>query len=296
MLSLRIGLIYCFLNLINRKRYIGGTKSGRGRFNDYRLGFAKGKCHSILLQRAFLKYGAENFRVIILEEIPHIENDTVEWFKARLLYAEQFWMDYYASWARECGYNISPTAGSPLGLKRSKKTKEKISKSLLEVGKDPKVKKKRSEAQIKRYEDPEERKKHSKSAIKRYEEDPEARRKLSKARIKYYEDHPEAKEKISEARIKYFKDPEARRKLSKSLLEVGKDPKVKKKRSKAQLKRYEDPKEREKTSKALCGRKLDKKVKKKMSKARKRWIKEHLEEFAAQRRKAARTRRSNNAL
>ena len=130
MLSLRIGIVYCFLNLINHKRYVGSAKSGQHRFYNYWNDFKKNKCHNRYLFGAFLKYGAENFKVIILEEVYHIENDTTEWFHARLLHAEQFWMDYYASWDPKYGYNICPFANSRLGTKQSKISREKISKGV----------------------------------------------------------------------------------------------------------------------------------------------------------------------
>lgn len=60
--------IYKIVNKLNNKYYLGSSKNFHVRklkhFNELR----KGKHHNIYLQRAFNKYGEENFEFIILEE------------------------------------------------------------------------------------------------------------------------------------------------------------------------------------------------------------------------------------
>ena len=60
--------IYKIVNKINNKYYLGSSKDFHVRklkhFNELR----KGKHHNIYLQRAFNKYGEENFEFIVLEE------------------------------------------------------------------------------------------------------------------------------------------------------------------------------------------------------------------------------------
>ena len=275
MLSLRIGIVYCFLNLINRKRYIGSTKNSRDRFYGYWRGFKNGKCHNFLLQRAFLKYGADAFKVIILEEVP-VENDTTEWFKARLLYAEQFWMDYYASWARECGYNISSTAGSPLGVKWSKESKKKQSKVQKKRWEDPNERKKVSESTKKVWEDPKLRKKQSKAQIRRWM-DPKQRKKMSKVAKKVWKDS-KLRRKQRNTTTEYWKEPTKKEEASKKLKKYFKDhPEIGKQHSEDMIKYWENPTTRKEQSKRL-----------------KKYWEAHPNELAKKQQKTTHTRRLNS--
>lgn len=60
--------IYQIKNKINSKSYIGSTKSFKKRVRRHLRDLRKGKHHSIYLQRAYNKYGEENFIFSILEE------------------------------------------------------------------------------------------------------------------------------------------------------------------------------------------------------------------------------------
>jgi len=119
--------IYCIRNIRNIKNgkiYIGSAIDLTSRFSWHRRFLELGKHHSILLQRAYNKYGIDAFEFSI------VENVTV---KTQLVPREQYWMDYYQSYIPEYGYNVSPTAGSLLGVKmpeRGKAYREKLSKAL----------------------------------------------------------------------------------------------------------------------------------------------------------------------
>jgi group I intron endonuclease len=112
-------VIYCITNKINSKKYVGSAKNFHIRKRLHLNQLRRGDHHSILLQRAWQKYGSENFVFSILEKLDNVNN---------LLSREQWWIDN-----SPCEYNICKIAGSSLGLKRSDVTKEKIRKAKLGV-------------------------------------------------------------------------------------------------------------------------------------------------------------------
>lgn len=77
-------IVYSILNIVNDKRYVGSTINPSSRLREHFNSLSKGSHHSILLQRAFNKYGEHSFTVDILEEdIPlNILRDR-----------EQYWID-----------------------------------------------------------------------------------------------------------------------------------------------------------------------------------------------------------
>jgi group I intron endonuclease len=127
--------VYGIRNKINLKIYIG---SSAGPFK-LRLGVHKsalrGGCHyNDHLQAAWNKYGETSFEFIIIERC--IPQECVA--------KEQYWIDTYNSVNPEKGYNLSPTAGSTLGMKFSEEGKANC-----------------RERNRKRYSDPLYRKKHA---------------------------------------------------------------------------------------------------------------------------------------
>ncbi len=120
--------IYKITCLVNGKVYIGSAVDLEDReFNHFNK-----KAHNRLLRRAFKFYGKENFKFEILELV---ENENL------LLYHEQYYLDtllfaqeYIFSGKkdkrfRNLSYNISPTAGSNLNVKRSKESNKKQSET-----------------------------------------------------------------------------------------------------------------------------------------------------------------------
>jgi len=104
--------VYKITNLINNKCYIGSSINVKGRICAHKNDLKTNKHHSIKLQRAYDKYGIENFKYEIIEEC-EIEN---------IIIREQYYIDFL-----DCcknGYNVLPNAGNNLGMRHSDKTKE----------------------------------------------------------------------------------------------------------------------------------------------------------------------------
>jgi group I intron endonuclease len=136
-----IGYIYETTNLINGKKYIGKHKSCNFDKNYYGSGIG--------LKRALNKYGKENFKIVILEEIETNQKD--------LDLREVYWIEYFDAVKSKNYYNnsyggenegwsgvnkmfrensdkwkakVEKSAKTQTGQKRSFETKQKISKSL----------------------------------------------------------------------------------------------------------------------------------------------------------------------
>lgn len=70
-----IGYLYQITNIVNNKKYIGKTNDIERRLRRHYLDLKNGNHHSIKLQRAFDKYGKENFKITyeIFEDITEEE-------------------------------------------------------------------------------------------------------------------------------------------------------------------------------------------------------------------------------
>lgn len=126
------GYIYETTNLVNGKKYIGKHKSSK--FDNWYLG------SGIALTRSVKKYGKENFKVRIIEQIETNQDD--------LDLREMYWIKYFnavedkkyynnSAGGKEegwIGFNVAvkqnPKLHSMYGKKKSSETKEKISKAL----------------------------------------------------------------------------------------------------------------------------------------------------------------------
>lgn len=104
--------IYCIRNNINGKRYIGSTIDFVRRKKQHWTN----SMSSPYLQNAIQKYGIDNFSFYVLQRVADYDE---------LLKYEQHWIDKYDFDLHL--YNIAPKASSPLGIKRSTKTRELIS-------------------------------------------------------------------------------------------------------------------------------------------------------------------------
>lgn len=108
--------IYKITNKLNNKCYIGSSKTLKKRLKyEHKAVLNKNKHWNEHLQLAWNKYGQDSF---IFEIIENVSNEDL------LIEREQYWMDYYKSYDRKYGYNISPKAD------RSKQSKESILKGL----------------------------------------------------------------------------------------------------------------------------------------------------------------------
>ena len=103
--------VYEILNTVNGKRYIGSAvdfvRRKRIHWNQLRLG----KHHSQILQRAWNKYGESSFKFLPILVCQ----------KSMLLFYEQQLLD-----KAKPEYNVAPTAGSALGIKRSDKFRDAL--------------------------------------------------------------------------------------------------------------------------------------------------------------------------
>ena len=113
--------IYCIQNKVNQKRIIGQSIDMYSRWKQHKSKLIKNKHYNKYLQRAWNKYGEENFEFSILEEC---ENK-----KEILNEREIYWIAFYNTFLnRFKGYNETP-GGDGLS-KVSQYIKNKISKTL----------------------------------------------------------------------------------------------------------------------------------------------------------------------
>jgi group I intron endonuclease len=109
--------VYAIVNVVRGKRYVGSSaKSIKVRWWLHRTALRAGKHHSRHLQRAWDKYGEDAFSFEVLEVCP----------PEQCVAREQHWIDHHKAADGRYGYNVSPTAGSQLGIKRSEETKAKL--------------------------------------------------------------------------------------------------------------------------------------------------------------------------
>lgn len=107
--------IYQIINKINNKKYIGSSIALKNRKRRHFADLKSDIHHSQALQRAYNKYGSENFDFLILE---YCTQDN-------LLEREQYYLD-----CLDPEYNICKTAGNCLGVVQSEETKLKRAESL----------------------------------------------------------------------------------------------------------------------------------------------------------------------
>lgn len=105
--------VYCLLNLVNKKRYVGSSEDLKRRTRQHVECLRSGRHENSHLQRAWRKYGGENFKIVYLQRC------SVD----KCLEKEQWWMDHYRSTDSRYGYNKSPVAGTVRGI-RWKRTEE----------------------------------------------------------------------------------------------------------------------------------------------------------------------------
>ncbi len=109
--------VYCIYCIVTQRVYVGSAVDIAHRCATHYDLLTKGKAGSRLLQAAWNEHGPKAFTATTLEECA-IDD---------LLQREQYWMDKLQTYNPAYGYNISPTAGSSKGIKRTDETKRKIS-------------------------------------------------------------------------------------------------------------------------------------------------------------------------
>lgn len=108
-IDLKASGIYAIRHICGRL-YVGSAVHFGKRWRRHCTDLQGGVHHSVLLQRAWDKYGAEEFEFQVLEYVSD---------RSELLVREQFYIDSLRSCDPSFGFNISPTAGSTLGRKMS---------------------------------------------------------------------------------------------------------------------------------------------------------------------------------
>jgi group I intron endonuclease len=117
--------IYQLINMKNGKFYVGSSVNLYHRLGQHcselnnKKQLSKGKSK---ICQALLKYGPENFSLVILEFINLDEYAETMEKKARIISSEQKFID-----SKKPHYNINPTAGSNLGRIFSDEVKAKMS-------------------------------------------------------------------------------------------------------------------------------------------------------------------------
>jgi group I intron endonuclease len=112
--------IYKITNRVNRHHYIGSSQNIYKRWGDHKRDLDNSSHHSRYLQRAWNKYGGNNFEfeVLLICEVEY------------LIDYEQLYLDTYP-----CEYNIAMVAGSCLGVRATPETIKKLRESHL--GQEP---------------------------------------------------------------------------------------------------------------------------------------------------------------
>ena len=107
--------IYSIRCVATEKIYIGSAVNYVKRWADHKWNLRNQKHCNRKLQNAWNKYGGAAFEFLIIELVEDA---------ALLIEREQHWIDFHNSY--KSGFNMTPTAGSPLGRAQSAETKQKL--------------------------------------------------------------------------------------------------------------------------------------------------------------------------
>ena len=109
--------IYKITNKENDKIYVGQTKNLNTRYGGHLYRIKRNEHHNEHLQRAFKKYGEDNFEYEILEEVKNVSN---------LDLREKYWIDHYGGINDDNTYNFK----DPLLNEYNDYIKKKMSKNM----------------------------------------------------------------------------------------------------------------------------------------------------------------------
>ncbi len=110
--------VYSILNNITGKCYVGSAIDFWDRFMFHKWQLKNNRHDNDHLQKSYNKYGDCEFSFNLLELLSPKDN---------LIEREQFYIDLLEAVNPELGYNLSPTAGSSFGTKRTQASKDKVS-------------------------------------------------------------------------------------------------------------------------------------------------------------------------
>lgn len=111
--------IYCIENLTTNKKYIGQSVDVDGRWNKHKSELNHGNHDNDYLQKAWKKYGENDFKFYVLEYCDHLE----------LNEREIYYIDFYNTLDRDQGYNLK-SGGQNNGSKPTDYVRQKQSKAL----------------------------------------------------------------------------------------------------------------------------------------------------------------------
>jgi group I intron endonuclease len=116
---MKISGIYKIQNKINNKVYIGSSIDVSDRWKQHIRELKSKYHHNQNLQNAWHDQGDKNFEFEVIEIVEDIN---------KLIDREQYYIDLTKCYDSNYGYNVSPKAGSCLGVKRTEKEKRWLSK------------------------------------------------------------------------------------------------------------------------------------------------------------------------
>lgn len=164
--------IYCIENISTSKKYIGQSKHIRERWNKHKSELNNQSHFNDYLQKAWNKYGPDDFKFYVLEYCSESQLDD----------KEIYYIEFHNTMDRNNGYNLK-SGGQTSTNYYSTETRKKMSESVK-----------------KSYTNPERRKIQSANAIKQWS-NPEIKTKIMGANNSMYGKHhtEEAKQKVSNA-------------------------------------------------------------------------------------------------
>lgn len=101
--------------------YVGSAVNIGRRWKAHHSYLSRGIHENEYLQRAWNKYGENDFEFSLLEKVDNIQ---------LLIETEQKWIDDKRSHIRDMGFNIEAIAGSALGVKHTLETRMKVSAAM----------------------------------------------------------------------------------------------------------------------------------------------------------------------
>lgn len=121
--------IYYIKCLINNKKYIGSAVNLKDRKSRHFGSLKRGhhgsrKGYISILQEDVIRFGIENFVFEIIEELPAISDNDLDYLNER----ENYWMDYYQTYTPNYGFKYG--YNQKRATRHKNKDKKKLSNSL----------------------------------------------------------------------------------------------------------------------------------------------------------------------
>jgi len=121
--SLNQSGIYCIINKINNKKYIGQSISVLERMEDHKRRLNLNQHYNIYLQRAWNKYGENNFLFDVLEfcEIEELNNK------------EKYYIEQFNTYDNSYGYNLT-LGGDGIGIRKEESIEKQVNTYISKYG------------------------------------------------------------------------------------------------------------------------------------------------------------------